>query len=481
MDTVTNTRQRVAIAFMVSSMVATLVLGGAVAYELGRRDETVAVGSDAATAAGAAAHKTTATGSTVAGGTGAGTAAGGTPAAGAGGAGGSGSGAGAGGGSGGGGGTDDGTGTAGTVPVTGGVITVGGLFDETGPVDATVERDTVRAFFSMVNEQGGVNGKMLQLVDCDSKFNTTDGANCANKLINDVKVFAVVGWASAGGEDSTVKSFNDAGIPVIGGLGTPNEYKYPLSFPVSANFLTYGTAMGNRAADLGFKDVGLVIVNVPFIAPVRDELERSLKARGVTVKSTQLVDATKPNYADVVLDFQSKGVKAVVTALDPYSYQRLFQAMQGASFDPPLLGLGLDKGSVNPSPDSPNNGYGRFVEGMHSLTPMLEPADHPNDPAVRLYIDTVKKYFPNQVAPLDVYTEHSWTAAQLFVDALTRAGPNPTQQALVDALNATSSFQGGLTSVPLSYGPGVHDPNRCFWMLENKDLVWTSVTEPTCF
>ena len=51
-----------------------------------------------------------------------------------------------------------------------GVITVGGIYDETGPIDATVERDTVRSYFDLVNSQGGVNGYKLQLIDCDSKY-----------------------------------------------------------------------------------------------------------------------------------------------------------------------------------------------------------------------------------------------------------------------------------------------------------------------
>src|ERR1700756_600989 len=42
-----------------------------------------------------------------------------------------------------------------------GVITVGGIYDETGPIDATVERDTVRSYFDLVNSQGGVNGYKL--------------------------------------------------------------------------------------------------------------------------------------------------------------------------------------------------------------------------------------------------------------------------------------------------------------------------------
>src|SRR2546429_7019296 len=47
-----------------------------------------------------------------------------------------------------------------------GVITVGGIYDETGPVDSTVERDAVRAYFNKVNDAGGVNGYKLRLIDC---------------------------------------------------------------------------------------------------------------------------------------------------------------------------------------------------------------------------------------------------------------------------------------------------------------------------
>jgi len=366
----------------------------------------------------------------------------------------------------------------GTQAVSGKVITVGGLFDETGPVDATVERDTVRSYFNKVNATGGVNGRLLQLIDCDSKFNATDAANCTNKLIHDNHVFALLGSASVN-EDLAVKPANDAGVPIVGGLGTPEEFKYPLSFPVSANFVTYGTAMGNRAAELNMTDVGIVVVNVTFIKPVEAELKRVLALNHINVVDTQEVDATKANYADVVLSFQRNGAKAVVAALDPFSYQRLFQSMQGASYKPPLLGLGLDKGSANPNPSQPNKGYTKFIEGFQSLTPMLEPVDHQDNAAVRDYLDTVKKYFPNQVDPLDVYTEQSWSAAELFVDALKRAGPNPTQQSFVAALNATKNFNAGLPSVPLSYGPAAtHDPNRCFWMLQNKNVTWTTITEP---
>src|SRR5690242_3703436 len=42
--------------------------------------------------------------------------------------------------------------------VSGGTITIGGFFDITGPVDSSVERDTVRSYMQAVNAAGGING-----------------------------------------------------------------------------------------------------------------------------------------------------------------------------------------------------------------------------------------------------------------------------------------------------------------------------------
>ena len=180
-------RERVAIVLITLSVVATLVLGGAAAYELGRSNsDAVSVAqsipgtggaSSSAAGAGSGSQDTAAL-----------PAAGHSSAAQPGAASSSG---------GGGGGVNAAPGApaarTGTGPVSGpaagrpatvaagvanGVITVGGIFDETGPFDATIHRDTVRAYFNEVNAAGGVNGYKLQLIDCDSGFDPTRAHQC---------------------------------------------------------------------------------------------------------------------------------------------------------------------------------------------------------------------------------------------------------------------------------------------------------------
>ena len=44
-----------------------------------------------------------------------------------------------------------------------GTITIGGFFDISGPIDSSVERDTVRSYMQAVNASGGINGRQVQV------------------------------------------------------------------------------------------------------------------------------------------------------------------------------------------------------------------------------------------------------------------------------------------------------------------------------
>ncbi len=434
-----STRERVAIVFMTVSVIATFALGGAVAHELGHPGSVLTGSANAAPTPGAipsgASASPGASAAGVAGGSGQLSIKG--------------------------------------EGVTGSTITVGGIYDETGPVDATVERDTVRAYFDKVNAQGGVNGHKLQLIDCDSGFDPTRAHQCSQQLLSQ-GVLAIVGWLSASGEQAETSYFNDQGVPVVGGLGVPSEFTSKLSFPTTANLVTFGTATGYHAKDLGIHAPGIVILNVPFIAPVKDSLLAALHKNGIREKSVDEVDATKADYSDIAVKLRSEGVDSIIAGLDPFSYARLFQAMDRQNFHPKFMGLGLDKTSANKQ-------YGSSVYNAESLVPLLEPADHGNDASVQDYVGTVRRYFPNQVQALDIYSEGDWVAAKVFVEAIRRIGSQAiNRKSLVDALNGISNFDTGLAK-PFTYRAGEHDPDKCFEYIRDQKGQWTTYSGWKCY
>ena len=524
----TSVRERIAIVFMTLSVVATLVLGGALAAQLGHpRDQVVQVGAASATspeggvspgdqpasAAGVGSGETTDATAADGGGSAAGSGAGGTaPAAGGqspatggqspAGQATSGAGSAAPGQAGPAGrtaaaGKTTGTTRGGSGPAPGAVapapagtgvkgpdnpeegvtsdaITVGGIFDETGPVDATVERDTVRAYFNQVNAAGGINGRKLRLLDCDSAFDPSRAHQCSQRLLSQ-KILGIVGWTSPSGEDPETKYLTGQGVPVIGGLSVPAQFNSPLAFPTMASLTLHGTAMGKRAKALNIESPGIIVVNLNFIAPLKDALLTSLHESGIKEVDIEQVDATKADYSDIIVKMRAAGAKSIVGALDPFSYARMYQAMERQNLKVPVLGFGLDKKSAN-------DAYGSAVYESNSLMPFKEAFDpaYSKDADVTEYFSAVQRYFPNQVKALDVYTEAQWVAAKVFVEGLKRIQGPISRQTLVAGLNTLKNFQPGL--VPsISYGQGNHDPNRCFSWIKNDKGTWKTYDQQQCF
>jgi len=494
-------RERLAIVFMTLNVMATLILGGAIAYDFAHRGRTAAVqpaegavagqsytaapaaGSSAATPSGGAApssgtaapapavsNSSTPSSAHVA-------SSGATPARAAHTGSGGKSSVGAHGGSG-------AKGSAPAAPtsttqspqqgVNHGVITVGGIYDETGPIDATVERDTVRSYFDLVNSQGGVNGYKFQLIDCDSKYDPSSAHQCAQKLISQ-GVLAIVGWLSLSGEQNEATYLTQQGVPVIGGLGVPSEFQSPLSYPTTPSLITEGTALGTHAGQIHLKKPGVIFLNANFIAPVEQSFLNAMKAQGIQPVDVETVDATKADYSDIVLKFQTSGAQSVAAFVDPFSYARLFQAMERQNFHVPFLGGGLDKASANRQ-------YGSAVVGADSATPVLEYLDHQSTPAIAQYLNTVHTYFPGQYQALDSYTTYQWLAAEVFVQAVKSIGNAPvTRESLVNALNGMHNFDDGGITTPISYGSGNHDPLKCLQWLHNFNGQWRTTSGWNCF
>ena len=464
-------RERIAIGFITASVLATIGLGGAAAFALvhGAGPQVVSVAGAGTTLSGGAQATPTpgasSAGAPAGGGTTTTTSGGGSGAA-----------------------SSGGGAAAQQNFVHNGVLTVGGIYDESGPVDATVERDVVRSYFDQVNAAGGVNGYKLQLLDCDSAWDTSRAHSCSQQLISQ-GVLAIVGWTSVSGEQPETSYLTSNGIPIFGGLGVDAEYTTPLSFPVGAPLGRGGYATGLRACQLGMKNPGIVYLTANFAASLKAGIEAGLKTCGITPADEQGVDiANQQDYTPIVARMQADSAKSVIGALDPFSYGRLFQAMERQQFDPahgiPVIGGGLDKTSAEGS-------YGSALNGAQSLTTLLEPVGHTNNPAMADYLNTVQKYYPSQVPALDVYSEGQWIASHVFVDALRAIHGPVTRAALISAAqNLQNVDTGGLTP-PLSYGQGKNnDPGHAVEWMHNgdgkadgwvTDSSWVTISYTPCY
>lgn len=378
-----------------------------------------------------------------------------------------------------------GAGSAASAPgVTGDTIKVGAIFSESNGIDSTVEEDTVRAYFQSVNAQGGVNGHKLSLVSYDDGLNGDTAYSEAARLDTQDHVFAIVGWLAPFGEARAAPYFEQHGIPIVGGLGVPEEFNNAYSFPVSPIFPKDGYALGAYAANpqgpLHFHHIGVFLTQTAGINDVANGIKAGASSHGVTVDDRDIifVPFAATNFDQYLLQFQSEGVDGIVTQLDPFSYVRLFQSEQRTNKTfPQLGGAGIDKQSVD-------SAVGNQMVGTYGFMPYLEAQGNPaNNGEVALYNSTVRHYYPNQAANMDAFSEGSWVAARLFVQALAKLGPNITRDGLVRQLSSGAYNIGGM-SPTLDYGAAgsSHAASHCvIYIAYSSAHQWDIKQNFTCY
>jgi branched-chain amino acid transport system substrate-binding protein len=376
--------------------------------------------------------------------------------------------------------SSSGNGGSGAVGVTGDTIKIGGIFSESGGIDSTVEEDTVRACFQRVNAQGGINGHKLQLVAYDDGLNADTAYQEAVRLDTQDHVFAIVGWLAPFGEARAAPYFEQHGIPIVGGLGVPEEFNNKYSFPLSPIFHTDGYLLGSYGAGkLPFHHIGVFLTQTAGINDVANGIKDGAKANGVTVNNNDIVFVpfAATNFDNYLLQFQSAGVDGLVTQLDPFTYVRLYQSMQRTNkIFPHLAGAGIDKQNVDQAIGAP-------LVGVHGFMPYREAQGNPDgNGEVALYNNTVARYFRNQVPNMDAFSEGSWVACRVFTQALQKLGANVTREGLVKALNSGVYGTGGMAP-DLNYGAtgGRHDASRrATYITYNSSRRWQTVQGFTC-
>lgn len=355
-----------------------------------------------------------------------------------------------------------------SVGISRGSIKVGGIFTETGPFDARPADYSARAYFQMVNAQGGVHGRKIEFVSYDDGYDPTQGLNAARRLVEQDKVFAVVGWLAPNSEPAASAYFAEAGLPVIGGLGVPQEFGPRSFFPTNANFAKAGAGLARFPCEAGVKGPAVAVVNLPYSDQMIEGIKRGMeRCGGVSPVAYEKIDATETNYNAKVLNWRTQGADSILAGLDPMSYVRLFQALAQQGWYPKVFSTGFA--------DTERNAY--VADALEKTSAMnletqLMPSLHMDLPGPRRYVETLHRYYPG--TSVMAVAEVSWTAAQVFVEGLRRAGPNPTREKFIAAVETFREFKADV-GPPLTYLPKDHDAVRCVEVQEWKNGGWTDV------
>jgi branched-chain amino acid transport system substrate-binding protein len=333
----------------------------------------------------------------------------------------------------------------------GNVIKIGMVNDQTGPNKGAGKamKVGVAAYFKAVNEKGGVNGRKIELVNADDQYVPDKTVDGLQKLVDEQKIFAVVGTIGTSNGVSILDMVKEFKLPFVAPRSGASNFRSPVIREV-INIRASHQEEVDQLVDLlvreaGAKRFAIFYQNDTFGTDVLTCTENALKRHGLTL-------AAKGAF--------ERGTQAVTSALasiiagtpDAIILGSIYKP--GAEFAKAARKEGLKSYLATGSFAGGSNlvqAAGDAAEGllMSQVVPHLEDLSLPLTKECK---EAIEKN-PEDVG-FNAVTMEGCMTAKSMVMALEKAGSPPTQEGFLKAYEAMKDADMG--GIKLNFTPQNH-------------------------
>jgi branched-chain amino acid transport system substrate-binding protein len=320
--------------------------------------------------------------------------------------------------------------------VSGDTIKVGGTFFNGNYLDkySQVTEQAVKAYFQYVNDQGGICGRKIQFVPCDTA-GTADGTKgCLSKLADQDKVFTM-GPSLDFNLNVVQPTLAADKLPWVGDSGLyGEEFQSPWMFPTQLNGTDVGALIATFAGQtLHTKKAGISLLNDVAGPGCTKRAQEAAKALGYDASATASNGQVETSLDNQVATLQNAGVEAVLFCNDPVNTIKFIQSAQRRGWKPQFVG-----GFV--AADDVPEAAGSYAAGMYGFTSF--DFYKSNTPGIQQYRAITENYYPNTFHHF--YEQAAYIGAQAIVAALRKTGPKVTRPAFIAALKSFTDFDTGM-------------------------------------
>ncbi|HSM88131.1 MAG TPA: ABC transporter substrate-binding protein [Candidatus Limnocylindrales bacterium] len=306
------------------------------------------------------------------------------------------------------------------------------------------------AYFDMVNEQGGVNGRKLRLVAYDDGYDPEKAPSCFARLQKD-RIFAGAFFVGTPTAARYLPLAEEKKLPIVG-LFTGAQILYDpfhhYVMNVRASYYDETREQVNNLLALGMKKIAVLHPNDAFGAAVLEGVKIALKKHGLALAAVGVYPRNTTEVGKAMETVRSANPDAVVL-VGPYApVAEIVRQAKREYWSPLFLTVsfvGTDDFIHDAGPDA---------EG--TIITQVVPSYQASDlPTVALYRKELQKYFSN-ARPGFVSLE-GFVDAMVLVEGLKRAGKDLTREKLVRALESVHDFDTGLgPRLKLNFSPVNH-------------------------
>ncbi len=311
-------------------------------------------------------------------------------------------------------------------------ITIGGTVPYSGPVSVAGDIGrTQLAFFRMINDHGGVNGRKIHFISLDDGYSPPKTFEQTRKLVEEEHVLLIFGTVGTPTNMAIRKYLNIKKVPQLfissgaSGFGDPQNYPWTMGF--QPNYRSEGAIYGRYILDT-IKNAKLAILyqNDDFGKDYLSGIKLGLgNEASKLIVQTASYEVSEPTVDSQVIALHGSSANVFLNASTPkFSAQAIRQAYD-IGWHPTQF---LDNLSTSISSTLVQAGVKKAV-GIISANYLKEPSDPAwaNDKDVRDYLAFMKKYAPG-IDAQEHFALQGYVTAEALVQVLKQCGNDLTRE-----------------------------------------------------
>ena len=335
--------------------------------------------------------------------------------------------------------------TASDVGVTASQITLGGTIALSGPAAAygTIAKAS-NAYFSYVNDNGGVNGRKIKYNYLDDGYNPAQTVPLTKQLVEGSDpVFAMFGGLGTQAQVSVEPYLNTKKVPQVFVATGATQFsaqkdKYPYTFGWQPTYqgeaLIYAKEL--LAASPAPK-VAVIYQNDDYGQDYLAGLKKGLGGQASSmIVATQSNDVGAPDVKSQIGTLKASGADTLMVFETPSPAIKSIATAAAFGWHPTIYLNSVAAPIPYVGAAQKATGSAAAVNGIKTVSYVKDNLDPANssDPGVTLFNTIMTKYYPDGKTT-DAFNMYGMAVAFTMVDVLKKAGDNPTRKSLISALN----------------------------------------------
>lgn len=347
-------------------------------------------------------------------------------------------------------------------------IVVGSVNTKSGPATFPEASQAAAAYFEMVNENGGINGRQVKYIALDDKGDPATAQSSARKLVGQDQAVALVGGASLIQCEINASYYEQQNILAMPGIGVdPGCFSTPNIAPTNVgpfNDMTLTLMYGSEV--LGLDNICVLL---EIAGSTRPAYQAAIdKWTEVTGEKPLYIDDTvpygAPDYKPYLINARDAGCEALaINPVEPDAIAQVNAANELGWNDVTWLYL-TSVYSVNFAKSVDNAGNGIYV-----------PAEFYPYTEVNEQTKEWRELMESNDIPLTAFSQGGYLAAKFFTQVLQGMEGEITRESVTEALHQMEPIDDPMLGEPYVFGTAEEHPGiSCGWpiKLESGTHEW---------